>query len=623
MDGISLTSLVYIAGTVFVVIFAAKTFNNPMYAPDDEYILDALDKEPKMFPALPKYLAEKTRYRIYLGLFVVLTVAFYYFISLAFPLIVSNMIGGDGVGVSWSIAMVVGTSLFIAGSEKIPFTKIVLTEWKEWLHRRAKIPDTAMYVFDSMRYSEINKSSEQFRKNLDTILNSKIAGEVRSDIDKDYFKFDKSRIERKWARLVYLMHAIEQWSKDPQFERYLKSESLKWLALRSYYLDRLIPEMKRYKQGELQDEAVEAAKENINRMAIKIYWLITLLLFMATNAEDDPSVHLKRIGWIVAPDKYFKFSNKQVVFTGTMTFISILLGAILGGLLLLGFAGSEHAKQYNIAPKDIFYWMLFGIPLFTTPLVVTMFAKRMLSMDGTWGVQRPEQATTPFSRRPWDIYFTVGVASYVVTFVAMLAIYILTAIFKSGTEENHIFNLSLYAGLAFVTSLFISYLIDTPDPGWETNWRYYFKNLAPAAFQGIVNALVVTFIFLMLNGSSFNLLDLKPAAIGRLMVYDVVVFIIGIAMYYTSRIGTKFYERRENGVMRSTEGWWTITVDSITKRVETAKLPGDSLEIMADDELRHISDIGDSIEFYDRNKLVMTGEVEEIHDDLIRVSIPV
>ncbi len=623
MVDISLTPLIYFVGTFFVIIFASKIFNDPVYSPKDKYIQDALGKYPRMFPALPKYLAEKTRYRIYLWTFVFLTVVFYYFISLAFPYFMSGILGKEGVVKDFSLALVVCTVAFIAGSTKIPFAKTLLDEWKERLHRRAKIPDTAMYVFDSMRYSEINKSSEQFRKNLEAILNGKVSGEVRGDIEKDYFYFDKSRIERKWARLVYLMHAIEQWSKKSQFERHLKVESLKWLALRSYYIDKLIPEMKRYRQGELKDDAIEAAKENIDRMAIKIYWLITLLLFMANKAEEDPCIHLKRIGWIVAPDKYFKFSNGQVIFTGTMTFLSIVAGATIGALLLLNIADNEAAKLYEIRSDTIFYWFLFGIPMFTMPLIVTMFAKRILSMDGTWSVQRPEETITPFFRRKWDIYFIVSTLSYVITLAVLLVIYFLIGFSRGSIDISRIDDLALYSGLAFVSAMFISYLIDTPDPGWETSWRYYLKSIAPAIFQGVVNVSLVTFAFLLLSdGGKLNPFSLKPAEMGRLMVYDVIVFIIGITMYFTSRIGTKFYERRENGIVRSTEGWWTIAVDSITKRVETVKLPGNSMEIMADDELKHISDVGDTVEFYDRNKLAMTGEIEEIYDDLIRVSLP-
>ncbi len=626
MDGITIAPyIIYLAGTFLVVLFAASYFNNPEYEPSDQYIRDVvLEQEPKMSPVLPKYVAEKTRYRIHLISFIFITVILYCLASLIFPLLFTVMYpGGKEVVVEYAPAFALGTLAFIAASPKLPFIKEILTKWKNDLHRRAKIPDKAMYVFDSMRYSEINKSSDQFLKNLDAILNSKIAGEIRSDIEKDYFYFDKSRIERKWARLTYLMHAIEQWSKNSQFERHLKSESLKWLALRAYYMDKLVPEMRRYKQGELNENEVEATKNNIDKMAIKIYWLVTLLLFMANKAEEDPCIHLKRIGWIVDPDKYFRFSNKQVIFTGAVTFFAIVIGAVVGGLFLLGISRTEIAQGYEIDPKKFFIWILFGIPMFTVPLVTTMFAKRMLSMDGTWAVQRPEQPALSFFRRPWEIYFPVGIVSYAITFASLLVLYTLYVIFGNPDASGHTLALALYSSLVFVTSLFISYLIDPPDPEWGTNWRYYLKNLAPAIFQGLVNVSLLSFVFLIFNGSKFNPLSLAHDKLGQLIVYNVIVFTIGIAINYTSRIGTKFYERRENGVVRSTEGWWTVLIDSVTKRVETVTLPGNSLDIIADAELQQVSDVGDAVEFYTRDKLAMTGKVEEIHDNLIRVSLPI
>jgi hypothetical protein len=96
MAGITITSyVVYLVGTFFVIIFAARFFNNPKYIPDDEHIRDVLDQDPKMVPALPKYVTEKTRYHIYLGSFIFITVVLYYFISLIFPLLISDMLGRE------------------------------------------------------------------------------------------------------------------------------------------------------------------------------------------------------------------------------------------------------------------------------------------------------------------------------------------------------------------------------------------------------------------------------------------------------------------------------------------------------------------------------------------------
>lgn len=614
-------SLVYLVGTFFVIMFAARFFNDPGYIPDDEHIKDVLDQDPKMFPALPKYVTEKTRYHTYLGTFIFITVVLYYFISLVFPALVSDMLGLK-IQVKYSVALVIGTLAFISLSAKIPYIKKILTEWKIDLHKRAKIPDKAMYVFDSLRFNEINKSSEQFRRNLDEILNSKIGGEVRSDIEKNYFYFDKDRIERQWARLVYLMHAIEGWSKDPQFERHLKTESLKWLTLRSYYLDKLIPKMKQFRQGALDEDNIKIIKENIDVLSIKVYWLITILLFMANKAAEDPCVHLNKIGWIAKPDKYFKFSSKQIIFTGSAIFISILIGAAISAAILIQMSNIESVR-FDIKPTMIFFWLIYGIPMFVIPTAVTMSLKRYLSMTGIWNVQHPEDPKIPFSQRPWNIYFFISFIGYLATFATLQTIFLLITLIKEPVTTNPILGLAVYSGLGFIASLFLCYLIDSPSPGWETSWRYYLKNFIPALLQGMLNVAMTTFAFLMLNSdNSFNILSLNQEELGRLIVYDIIVFIIGISMFLTSRIGTKYYERRENEIIRSTEGWWTICIGSIFKRVETMQLPNNLLDLITDEELNNLANVGDTIEFYNRNELIMTGNVEEIDGEYIRISIP-
>ncbi len=622
MNELTVTSLVYLAGTIFVIIFAARYFNDKPYQPNDENVKNALSSDPRMEPALPRYVTEKTRYHIYLNTFIFLTVVLYYILSLLFPSLISNILGKD-IQASFSVALVIGTLAFINLSTKIPYVKKTLNEWKSDLHKRAKIPDKGMYVFDSLRFSGINTSSEQFNKNLAKILNEHSADPACSDIEEDYFHFDKDRIERKWARLVYLMHAVEKWSTNQQFERHLKAESLKWLMLRAYYHDNLTPRMIKFRQGELDDAQIQETKEAIDILSIKIYWMITLLLFMANKAAEDPSIHLKSIGWIVSPDKYFKFSGRQILFTGSIIFISILIGSAISAVLLLEISAVDH-RQFTIKPSMIFYWLIYGIPMFIMPLAVTLLAKRYLSMNGVWGVQRPEEPGVPFDRRSWGIYFIVGITSYVVTFSILAAIYYIVTLFREPVTSNAIPSLGIYSGLAFISSIFISYLIDTPYPGWETNWRYYLKSLVPALLQGTTNVLLVGFAFLFLNNNqSFDITDLNQEQLGRLIVYSVIVFIIGAAMYITSRIGTQYYERRVNGTSRTTQGWWTIYINSIRKRVQTISLPDHKLDIHADDELKELASIGDTIEFYNRNKLAMTGSIQEVNGRYIRVTLPV
>lgn len=624
MDSI-ITSLVYLAGTIFVVMFAVRYFNNKptdrSYEPRDAPAKVALSQDPRLEPVLPKYLTEKSRFNIYQGAFVLFTVVLYYIVSLVFPALVSTFLGRD-IDASYQVALVLGTLAFINLSPKIPHIKETLRSWKNDLHTRADIPDRAESVFNILRYNEINKFSPEFKALCSEILDEKVTGHPRRDIDKGYFSSRKDRIERKWARLVYLMHAIERWSESHQFKRHLKSESLKWLALHAYYRDNLIPKMERYREGDLSEEVVIETKKEIDTILIKTYWLVTLLLFMANKVAEDPCIHLKKIGWIVSTEHYFKFSSRQIVFSGSVVFVSILLGAGLGAFVLMRIAQID-STAFTIKPAMIFYWLVYGIPMYVVPLAVTLFIKRYMSINDKWAVKRPEDLRESFTNRPWDTYFTVSLFSYLVTVSLLVCILSIVSLMKPIATPNPIAQIAVYSGLAFITSAFICYLIDTPSPGWETSWRYYLKGIIPSLLQGSLNVAMIIFAFLLFREqNSFDITSLEGEEMGRLIVYSVIGFVIGMAIYFTSRINTKFYERREGEVVRSSDGWWTIYIDSTSKRVRTMKSDRNHLEVIVDEELKELAQVGDIVEFHDREGLAMTGTVDEVDAETIEIAIP-
>jgi hypothetical protein len=620
------TLLIYLAGTVFVVMFAVRFFNDKsndkLYEPRDADVKDALAKDPRLDPALPKYLTEKSRYNMFLGVFVSFTVLLYYFISLIFPTLITNGLGND-IETSYHVALVLGTLAFINLSPKIPHLKDTLKDWRDDLHKRAEIPDRALKVFDILRFYEINKSSAEFKANCDEIFPERVAGYERCDIEPSYFSYRKDKIERKWARLVYLMHAIDQWGKSQQFRRHLESTSLKWLALYAYYRDRLIPKMERYGDWKLDKDKVEETTREIDIISIKIYWLVTLLLFMASRVAEDPRVHLKRIGWIVFPENYFKFSSRQIIFTGSAVFLSIVVGAGLGSVILMSLDKID-SSSFSISPGMILNWLIYGIPMFVVPLAVTLFLKRYLSMHNSWPVKRPEDPRESFVMRPWNVYFSVSLSSYFATVTALVGIMFVVSLVRPIETSQPYAQIMLYSGLAFITSTFICYLIDTPSPGWETSWRYYLKNIVPSLLQGGINVLMIMFAFLLFNGHQrFGLSLLDRKEMGDLIIYAVIGFIIGIAMFLTSRIGTKFYERRTGDAQRSTDGWWTISIESARKRVRANSSDGNYLEVVADEELKELAEVGDTIGFYNKTGLVMMGNVDEIDEESIRIVIPV
>jgi hypothetical protein len=615
-----ITLFIYITGTFFVVLFADRFFNNNSYEPDDADVKNALALDPRLDPALPKHLTEKTRYNVYLSIFIVYTLILYYFVSLLFPVLVLKQFNID-FATNYSIAFVAGTLAFITLSTKIPHIKQILTEWKDDLHKRAQIPDRGMNVFRYLRKSTIKKSTPHFDNNLKTILHKDQDNKQRRDIDESFFDEPKNSLEGKWSRVVYLMYTIDNWSTNKQFKRHLETESLKWIKLEQRYRNTLIPIMERYSEGTLHEEELENTKKAIDMFFIKISWLSTLLLFMANKAGEDPCIHLKRAGWIVENNAYFEFSSKHIILAGLAIFISILAGAAISSVTLLKIANTT-TTLFSITPKMVSHWLIYGVTMFVTPLAVTMFLKRCLSMNGVWETMHAESPKKPFSERQWDIYFFASATSYVTTFAVLAGVYSLLTLAGERASPDAISKIASYSFLAVVTSGYLCHLLDTPISGLIRSRKYFLYIPFCALTQGLLNVAIIIFMFLMHSINSFDLSILTPDKVGKLIIYSTIGFTIGITINLTTRFVFNPRERRNSESARSADGWLTISINSIKKRAKIMSQSINHFEIDANDELKDLADVGDPIGIYDENTLVRTGKVEAINDESIRILIP-
>ena len=620
-----LNIIVYLVGSFFVVIFALNFFNAPPgFRPKDTGVEDILKIDPELQPALPKYATERTRYNIFSWLFVGLTLMMYFFVSFLFPFIVTKYIGDDGISLTATGAIVLGTLMFIGLSPKLPFVKGLLEQYKGNLYKKAQIPDRGMAVFRHLMYGELDKESEGFQKNLSAMLSEECVFNIKDTLDEDYFSYARETIERRWARLIYLVYSLEDWSNEEPFKRHIDSSALCWLQIKSECIEKLLPEMIKYKKGEaLTDDDKEQLRNKLRQTLIRLYWLVTLLLFMSTKGGEIPDIHLKKIGWVINPERYFKFSMNQVVFTGVVTLFSIIMGAALGGLLLyLAHVKGLWSTADNIDPMELFDWVVFGIPMFVVPLLSTLVLKRLLSIYNIWKVYRPEKPKVVFLERPWDIYMLVAAVGYLVTLAVLIALATFMDISGDRSLKDILPSLAMYSMLSAVTALYVGYLLDTPVPGWEKDYRFYLKNIFPAILQGSVNVLIITFCVVYFSGShSFDLSLLNEHEKSRLLVYSITVFIIGISMHMTSRIRSKYYDRREIKRVDNAAYWLSVTLGDICKRVEPIKESINSMEVIADAKLQAVAEIGDEVFFTRTNEDPMTGTITGLDGGKVTISL--
>ena len=616
--------IVYLIGSFFVITFALRFFNSPPgFKPTENGVADILKLDPELVPALPKYLTDRTRYSLYSWLFVGITLAMYFFVSFLFPYVVAGY-WGEAVTVSATAAIVLGTLLFIGLSPKLPFIKNMLEDYKQDLYKKAQIPDKGMKVFRSLMFGELDKNSDEFKRVLNVMLSDKCKHDVNSSLDETYYDFNKGTIERNWARLIYLVFCVETWSDEEPFKRHIDSGSLCWLELKSMCTEKLLSDMIDYKNGGvLSDDDKDDLLKRLEHTLIRIYWLITLLLFMSNKGGENPDNYLKEIGWVINPDKYFKFSMRHVFFTGTIVVAAILLGAACSWFTLYMIKSTGTLDTIAaINSKELLNWVVYGVPMFIVPLFSTLMIKRFLSMNDTWRVRRPEDEKEKFSKRPWEIYAPVAFISYLFTVAVLVTIASFLELPEGKGMGDVVSSLFMYCILSAVTSFYVCYLIDSPCKDWEKDYRYYLKSFFPAVLQGGINMMIITFSFVYFTKHQtfdFDLMtDLEK---GKLIAYNVTSFILGVAMHFTSRVGSKYYDRRELNRVVSEGGWWTITVATVTRRVKAVKESLNSLELIADNDLRAVVDVGSDAVFYQKKDLPKKGTISSLNGDKLTISL--
>jgi membrane protease YdiL (CAAX protease family) len=480
-----------------------------------------------------------------------------------------------------------------------------------------------MAVFSYLMYGELDRESESFKRLLNIILSDECKLDVRDSLDEDYFAYDKNRIERMWARLIYLVCSLEAWGKEEPFKRHIDSSALCWRQIRSLCVENLLPKMVRYKRGQLGgDSEKEELKSALRHVLIKVYWLVTLLLFMSNRGGECPEVHLKNIGWVVDPERYFKFSMKQVLFSGTVVLTAILSGAFAGGFLLYEMQDRGLIPgDFEITPQHLFSWIVFGVPMFVVPLITALQFKRYLSVYKVWEVYKPRQPRVSLSQRPWDIYVLVAFVSYLATLVVLLVIAKIAPLPSGRSFEDVITPLAMYTLISPVTALYISYLLDSPERGWKRGFRFYLRNFLPAVMQGVTNVVIITFCVLYFSESrSFALVDLQADEKARLMLYSVTAFLIGVAINYSARVVLFLRDRRTAIRNETTRSWLTVFTGNIKRRAEAVRQSSNAIEIVADNDLKAVACVGDEIKFSSSNEAPAVGTISSLNDSRLTIS---
>ena len=228
--------------------------------------------------------------------------------------------------------------------------------------------------------------------------------------------------------------------------------------------------------------------------------------------------------------------------------IGILVGATIAGLLTWILGPKMPWAKMPITARTIVFWVLYGVPLLTLPVVFVLFAKRHLSfMETVWPMITPHRQFKSFRDRPWHIYAIVTVVAY---FVGVLSL-VLVSLLAGHLQTNEIMQMGTYrryaiwALVCLVTAGFVAYRLDSLVYHKKHKVKRVLLKLAGALSQGSLSALAIMFSFIyVINKGNFDISALESTAKSRLFCYAVTCFIIGCILFFTSEFNPRFVEKR-------------------------------------------------------------------------------
>lgn len=550
MDSIIL--LYFFACAFIVLAFAVNYFNQPSYKFADEDKDTIGDQEDLMLePALPKYLTDRFEYNLYLFAYVLVTEFIYVLLVLFLPDLMQNDTAGDANPLQPTSQNIVLATLIITGiAPNLPYIRKLLERSKLYLHEKAQIPRKGRDVYRQIKRYQPHYTQAEITRILNDkryLRNRENGQKLRMDLLGSDFKNDGWSMEGRWAKLSYLLHYINRWSKSAPFRSYIGNRELQRSSIERAY-DGLQTKMAQYKNGKLSESETVRLNSRVDATLHRTYRLISCLLYLAGKTDSAVDRYLDQLGYAASERNDFPIPWKRLVFVLIAITGSIAVGGILA--LIVTQLGIVNLPV-KIRTENIFRWIGFAVPFLSIPVLAVLLIKRYLSLHSeAWPVMTENTRYNDLGDRPWHLYAIVAFVAYLVGVVILYGTSISVRLAHGHYNIDYsamLRQVLVWSGVVFVTASFTAFRLDSaPDFNLSKQARFA-RRILGALLQGVTTTLAVyvAFVHTFAQGE-LNPLVLPPVDQGKLSVYCIIAFFLGASLYVASGFG-RLRQRRHTG----------------------------------------------------------------------------
>jgi hypothetical protein len=501
MENLILTGT-YLFGFIIVFMFSIKEFNSPEYPYKSDDSNSPLNREAAYTklarPTLPKYMADRSRYTVFMLLFSLFAVALYFLFTKLLLLIPGWDFLGDDPNNLEALAALIAALLLIGvvkadeiQPQKLQFfmkwpKKILFGLIKDWLHGFAFIPHLNFSIFNQLCYLEFDIGSTDVLNNFQRITEK----QYRDDIDVEKFiqlqdfKFSSNpaNLIPRWARLSYLVFILDQWSEDTRFMNQVKERSLGWLSLRDAYVI-LIEKIARFRDKDVemsQEEELELS-EQVNHLLANCYRLISCAVIMTSKPSQDPLKFIADIGFKV------NYGSQPAVHQGEFfRIVFAMVPTIIAATYLISLF--EYQNDTIQLINRVLVYIESAFIIFLLPMIIAIGLKRHLSLDNAWRVVSENNPYKSFFDRPLWLYSGISVVSWLLSTLLMVVLLTQNKLNSSPIEWKY---MAVFCFISAITAFITCYRVDTPPRVYKSRLKLLARTIGLPAIHGFLTAITV------------------------------------------------------------------------------------------------------------------------------------
>ena len=548
----NITLIYFLVGFLIVLIFSINYFNQPGYSfVDKGKSSNDIQEDELLEPALPKYLTDRFEYNFYRATYVLVTEVVYVLLVLFLPDLVKNSNPATYNNLIPSPDNIVLATLIITGiAPNLPYVSTLLERSKLYLHEKAQIPKKGRAIYRQIKNNMPKYSSSviaEILKNEKYLRDTDEGVTTRADLDAEDFVVGSWTLEGRWAKLSYLLYFIDQWSIKIPFKSYIGNPELRFSSIedRYYNLQKL---MAKHKDGKITDVDNFKLNAHLDTTLNRTYRLLSCLLYLAAKTDSAVDRNLDELGYMSSEHNEFPIPWKTVV----LILAAVVGSIVVGSLLITIIANLPIGETFldEVETSKIVSWTAYAIPFLIIPVLLVLFIKRFLSTRSeSWPVVTEYDLYKSLGDRPWHIYFVVALFSYLTGVMVLYAMAIAVSFFKGPEEIEYISTLRVvlaWSSVVFLTSGYTAFRLDSASNPNVEKYKYYIIRTAGALTQGILTAGLIYFVYMFNEDKPLGIVFEKPQEFGKMYVFCVIGFFLGITVNLASGVG-RLRQRRKKG----------------------------------------------------------------------------